>query len=392
MADEKETKPKERRELRALDDLEASPHASALRALAKELLVPLSQAADGRRALDEADVNAKIEARGLSVDDDTTATAALDVLRRGASTEDERAIASALAAMALSETTSGEGEIEATAASLIHLASTTSFDASMLVDRAFGDRAGDVWRAIADRIRRWDGGRLPSASRGEIAVASAILASSTSKAAQVARAACSPEDPLLARILSEPNGKVEETRIDGELTTAPRSPVATFFLAISGILLIVTVARLFGRFALSYRRPAELWISERGIRVKTKTQLLGRTLREREIRIDKGGLARAVREVRFPSLGVYLGLLFLAVGSYVGVGALVDGVRAASPSLLGTGLLVVAGGIALELLLASVGPGATGTCRVFFLPRRGAKVCVATKDASRADAALAKLK
>ena len=96
--------------------------------------------------------------------------------------------------------------------------------------------------------------------------------------------------------------------------------------------------------------------------------------------------------MRFPRLGLYAGLLALVAGSYVGVGALVDGVRAASPSLLGTGLLLIAAGIGLDLLLASVGPGARGRCRVSFLPKRGAMVCIGFVDAARADSALLRLR
>ncbi|CAN5174281.1 hypothetical protein BH09MYX1_BH09MYX1_62800 [soil metagenome] len=384
----KESTPKKapRPELAAFDDLSAVERAAELRSLAKSILVPI---ADERTPFDKDRAAAEIDKTDLAKDQEAAHAAALTVLRRGPEEEEERALASALAAIALAD---GVEEADKVAARLIWLAAAGSFDASMLVDRAFGERAGEVWRAIAERIRRFDGGRLPTSSRGETAIACAILAGATSKAAAVARAACTPVDPLLAKILEEPNTKVEETRIDGELTQAPRSPIATFFLAISGILLVITLVRLFGRFALSYKRPAELWISERGIRVKTRTELLGRTLREREIRIERNALARAVREVRFPSLGVYLGLFALAIGSYIGVGALVDGVRAASPSLLGTGFLVVAGGIGLELLLASVVPGARGRCRVFFLPQRGAKLCVSTTDAARADAALARLR
>jgi hypothetical protein len=392
MADPKDAKEKTekkapRPELVALDALDELERAAELRALAKSVLIPW---ADERRSgLDEEQAKAAITESGLATDEESPLAPWLAILRRGPEDEEERPRASALAAVALAE---GAAEADKVAARLLWLTGHGRFDASMLVERAFGERAGDVWRAIAERIRRFDDGRLPHGDRGEAALACAILACATSKAAQVARAACTPSDPLLARILEDSGGKVEETRIEGELTAAPRSPIATFFLAITGILLVVSLVRLFGRLALSYKRPAELWISERGIRVKARTELLGRTLREREIRIDKAALARAAREVRFPSLGIYLGLFALAIGSWIGVGALVDGVRAASPSLLGTGLLVVAAGIGLELLLASVAPGARGRCRVFFLPQRGAKVCLSTADATRVDAALARLR
>jgi hypothetical protein len=95
--------------------------------------------------------------------------------------------------------------------------------------------------------------------------------------------------------------------------------------------------------------------------------------------------------VRYPRIALYAGLLALAVGSYVGVSAFVDGVRAASPSLLASGLAIVALGLALDFALSSVAPGARGRCRLLLVPRDGAKLCVAGVDAARADALLARL-
>ncbi len=98
-----------------------------------------------------------------------------------------------------------------------------------------------------------------------------------------------------------------------------------------------------------------------------------------------------MREVRFPRLGLYAGLLALAMGTYVGVGAFVDGARVASPSLLAWGLLFVAAGIAIDLVLSSVRFGAKGKCRIVLLPRKGRVVCIGGVDPQRADAALASL-
>jgi hypothetical protein len=88
---------------------------------------------------------------------------------------------------------------------------------------------------------------------------------------------------------------------------------------------------------------------------------------------------------------MYAGLLALAVGSYVGVEAFVDGVRAASPSLLAAGLGFVVAGIALDFGFSSLGPGARGRCRLLLVPRDGAKLCVGGVDPSIADAMLARL-
>jgi hypothetical protein len=151
------------------------------------------------------------------------------------------------------------------------------------------------------------------------------------------------------------------------------------------------VGRLVGRIVLAYRRPAEVILDEASVRIRARTLLLGRTLREREFVIARGGLLRATRDVRYPRFAFYSGLLALAVGSYFGVASLVDGARSASPSLLLAGLLIIAAGVALDFLLGSILPGASRTCRVAFVPRVGQQVCVAGIEPSRADAALARL-
>jgi hypothetical protein len=179
-----------------------------------------------------------------------------------------------------------------------------------------------------------------------------------------------------------------EERMTGEMLPTPRGPVATAALAFTGILFVMHAARIVGKLALAYKRPAEVTLSKDSVRIRARTELLGRTLRERDIVIARAGLAKATREVRYPRLAFYAGLFALALGSYVGVATLVDGVRSASPSLLLTGIVIVAIGIGLDFFLGTLAPGATGRVRVAFVTRSGATVCVGGVDAKRADAAL----
>jgi hypothetical protein len=116
--------------------------------------------------------------------------------------------------------------------------------------------------------------------------------------------------------------------------------------------------------------------------------MLGRTLREKEHVIVRAGLVRVVREVRYPRLAFYAGLLALAFGSYIGVRAFVDGVRSASPSLLLIGLVIVLIGIAADFVLGTLVPGSRGKVRLAFVPRSGPTVCVGNVDAKRADDAI----
>jgi len=318
---------------------------------------------------------------------------ALAVLERGPETDSERALVAALWAHAIAETPPKGREAEdRLAADIAWLASHTPFDVTRLIDRALGDAAADVWDALAARVRKIDAQKIP-ASRGEGLVACAALAYSTSAAAAKHASAMSKElkDPFFKRVLAGTGSITLEARIEGELAPAPRGPLATAALALSGLLFLTNGARALGRLALAYRHPAEVTLSAESIRIRSRTELLGRTLRDRNVVIGRQGLVRAAREVRYPGAAFYAGLLALAVGSYFGVAMLVDGTRAASPSLLLAGLAVVAGGIALDFAFTSLAPGMRGRCRVVFVPRKGPAICVGNVDADRADDALARL-
>ncbi|HEY1697420.1 MAG TPA: hypothetical protein VGG39_34900 [Polyangiaceae bacterium] len=320
---------------------------------------------------------------------------ALDVLQRGPEDDAERALACALAAHAAAlDPPADRDAADRLANDLVWLAAHTPFDATGLLDRCLGDTASTVWDALADRVRRLDQGKLPAAGRGEAFVAAAALVTSSAKGAARHAAGLAGEvrDRKLARILAGAAPAQPIEPVVGEMAPAPRGPVATALLGMTGILLVVQGVRLLGRLALSYRRPAELTVSEDGgVRVRWRVELLGRTLRDREVLVPRASLARATREVRYPRLALYAGLLALAVGSYVGVSAFVDGARAASPSLLATGLVCVALGLALDFALSSLAPGARGRCRILVVPRDGAKLCVGAVETRRADDVLARL-
>jgi hypothetical protein len=339
-------------------------------------------------------VRAAAEEAKLTRDDaETRFGNVLDVLSTGGETPAARALASALWAHAIAEaprarTSEDEDRI---AGDVLWLASHTAFDATPLLDRAFGEDSADLWRAIADRVRRIDAGRGGPLGRGEALVGCAALAGSGSARAKALTASLAKEvkDPALVRVLGTGEGMApDEVRLEGELLPSPRGLFATTMLAISGLLFAVHAVRLFARFALAYRAPAEVHLSEAGVRVKTRTELLGRTLHEREHVILRSGLVRVVREVRFPRAAFYAGLLALALGSYIGIRAFADGVRSASPSLLLVGLLIVAIGIGADFVLGTLLPGSRGRCRVAFVPRSGRTLCVGDVDVHRADDAL----
>lgn len=178
----------------------------------------------------------------------------------------------------------------------------------------------------------------------------------------------------------------------GEMMPAPRGEVATALMALTGVLLVARAARLVARLVLAYRRPAEMTLAHDGaLRVHWRTEVLDRTLGDGDVLVPRGSLVRASREVRYPRLAGYAGLLALVAGSYVGVSTLVDGVRSGSPSLIALGLLVVGSGLGVDFLVSVLLPGVRGRCRIIVVPRDGQLLCIGSVDVETADAFLAKL-
>ena len=185
----------------------------------------------------------------------------------------------------------------------------------------------------------------------------------------------------------------DEDRLEGELARAPGGTVATILLVVSGFALLRAAAELVLRVALSYRRPARILLTERGLELHHRTELLGRVIAEKETLVPLQDLALVTREIRYARLGLYAGLVTLSAGTYVGTGLLIDGVRVpgGSPSLLGLGLGAVAIGAGLDFGLVTFGDARAGTCRVVFRKREGSPLCVRGVDAQAADRLLSRL-
>lgn len=373
---------------------ELSRHARALD-IASIAARVMTAAAEPRRRDDAPEGAGKLTAQEELLRDEASTTFgnAFEVLAHGPAGERERPLARALAAHALSMQPFKAMDDRQLADAVLRLSAHTPFDATTLLDRALGERAEPVWREFADCVRRADSG-APSIDRGEALVAATALATADGPAAASLAGVLASEvrDPKLSLVLrgNERTGSLEPLR--GEWSPSPRSPVIAVLAGLSGVSLVLHVSRIVGRIALAYRRPAEVRISDDGgVRIKWHVELLGRTLSERDVVVPPAGLARAAREVRYPRLKLYAGLLALAVGSYVGMHAFIDGLRAASPSLVAAGLFVVAVSFAVDLALTSIAPGVRGRCRMLFVPRGGRALCVGGVDIARADTLLNRL-
>ena len=363
-------------------------------------------AADERRARIEDGLAELVERARLKTEDaETSYGNVLRALERGGAESAgsaTRALLAGLLARGVALSLPAGTEAEARVAeSLVWLATHTSIDALMALDAALGDKADGLWIAVATLIRRVDSGTAPLVGRaGAILAASALHESESAAARSEARSlADDARDPIVRALLSgtaaaptSPEGPEAPVAVlTGEIVPAPRSPIALIFLGFTGILALMHLGRLLGQVALRYRRPAELRVSSKGLVIHTKTELLGKTLKERDIHIPIESLLRATREVRYPRLALYVGLGALALGSYVGISIFVDGARAGSPELLGIGLLLVVVGIALDYVLSNLVPSGARRCRVVFEPRKGPSIAIGKIDPLRADEALNRL-
>ncbi len=380
-------------DLRAFDALTENPK---IRDIASLAWAVMASAIEGK-SLDRGAAQAADRATALGVTREEASTPfgnALELLQRGPEGAAEHALARALAAHALAtRPLSASEDYDRAVGDLLWLAARTPFDATGLLDRAVNAASREpLWAAMADRVRRADQGALPSAGCGEGLVAAVALASSDSELAikLTSQLAAEVRDRKLAYVLVRAEMRAAPAR--GEMASRPRGSFATVLLGVTGVVILVHLVRLAARYALAYRRPAEVALGTGGdVRIRWRTEMLGRTLREHDVFLPRAEIARAVRDVRYPALGLYVGLLALVTGSFVGVSTLVEGARAGSPSVAAIGLATMTLGIALDFVLSSLIPGRLGRCRMLVVPRRGSALCVGDLDLASADALLARL-
>lgn len=362
----------------------------------KEALVSLARAVLGRMhgarktAPDRSAAEEKAKELGLERDGCGTPFGnAADVLFRGPEDDAERKLAGALAAHVASLSDPSDDAATRLAEELVWLAAHTPFDGLAWLDELHPKKR--PWRAVAEAA---NGNVL---DRAERLVACAALARAESDVAKKALTALHDDgDPLVAAIVRAASGRKPSSgsseTLEGRVGPSPRRAWLTVLLGMTGILFVVLALRLIGRYVLGYKTPGEVSIGADAVTVRWRTILLGRTLRDREVVLPREGLAAVVREIRYPSLHLYAGLVALAIGSYLGMSMVVDGLRAWSTSLLGVGLLVVLAGIILDFALASIIPTTRGKCRLLLRPRRGPILAIEDVDPKKVDAALTHLR
>jgi hypothetical protein len=361
----------------------------ALREHVRALAIAAAGRADGKVFREPSSVEGLARAGA-----DTRAGNAVEILERGVRNPEEALLVSVLLALGIARDFPSAPETEITRAKqLAFIAAHGPINALLAADPILGDeRRRPLWRAVATFAEPSTAEDTPTSL-----AALAALAAARSEAARAAARDLAERstDPLVRALLGRESASATTSglRLSGELGPAPHGPVATTFLALSGLLFLTRSARLLGQVGLAFQQPAEVRVSERGLEIRHETRLLGRVLRARETLVPLGNVARVTREVRYARLGLYLGLLALAFGSYVGMGLLVDGTRVpgGSVSLLGTGLVVILLGLVLDYALTTLADNVRGRCRLVIVPRKGKSFAVGALDPARADTMVAAL-
>lgn len=375
----------------AVTALSAHPRVDALAELVRSVAF---DAAAGRRSDFASRFHSAPPSTGASVavsveDADTPLGNVRTVLERGIENPDEQNLLGALLAIGIARSLPERPEeLQALTVNLVWLASHTPCSALEYLDDALGDRAGVVWEAIA-RVARAPNLSSPDFGNTEALVAAAALCRSLSEVAHRARLhlAQNTPDPVLRALLA---GGGPQTELSGELGSPPFGPVATALLAFTLLLFIGRALSLIARFALAYRKPATLRISPKGLELTHRIELMGRVLRDRSTLVPLANLSRVTREVRYARVGLYAGLTALVLGTYFGVGLIVDGVRVpgGSPPLLGMAVTCIVVGLGLDFLLSTAADSARGKCRIVIVPQSGRRLCVGALDPASADAML----
>ncbi len=393
-----------------LDALAAHPRADEL---ARVVHTVALAAADEQRARLSDGLEEILAEAGLGHDDGETPLGnALELLTHPADADGPaRLLLGALVARGIAQSPpSGPEQARALAQQLGWLAAHTALVPTAAVDDDWTGPAERLWAALGEVVVEADAPAAAASVRVLGLGAALALAASPSRRARTARAALGERlaDPGLCAVvklgdagtsapsvpLAERTGGTAqggEARVAGELVPAPMRSVWFVLWAATGLLLVRWVLRLLARLLLRWRRPAELRVGPSGLTLAWSARLWGRTLRSGETHIPTANLARAVREVRFPRLALYVAMLALALGTYLGVSLVTDGARAGSPALVGFGAAVFGLGVLCDFVLTVLVPAGRGRCRMVIQPRKGTTLALLTADPQAADAALRRL-
>ncbi len=148
--------------------------------------------------------------------------------------------------------------------------------------------------------------------------------------------------------------------IEGRLVPRLRSRLLRLAAALTGLLVIKSLARFVGSYIMGYRRPCIVRLEDAGLVLDVTTLLLGRTIRRTTMRVPPWKLERLDREERLRHAHVLVGAFFFLLGVSVGFGFVVEWAWTRFGLYLLMGLGAIALGIALDAAVVFLVPATRG--------------------------------
>ena len=396
-----------RQQQEAIDTVLAHPHREKLAKITWEIGRQLEE--QRARHAHAEDIERARSAYGITLEDaQTNFGNVLAILERGADDRAERAIVSAFMADGLLLQLRQQKASRATVSAVCFLGAHTGFGplSALPVDVASADLAS-FYREVVAYARDLDQGKVPHASRAELLVAVGALSEAverfsddTELAQMVSRLAADLEDRVAARLvttlafeapsteaISVPSGGI----LQGKLAATPRSSWLTALQAVTGWALVRGLFVLISEHIFGFRRQVNVQLSRTGISIKGEVELMGRKLREIDVIYPLKGLSLVEREVRFPRLPVYLGLIALLSGTFFGLMAVSWGLQATTTRLFVYGVLFLLIGVGLDFALTVLFPAVRRRCRLTVFAVKGRPISVVGLDVGEADRLLVDL-
>lgn len=152
--------------------------------------------------------------------------------------------------------------------------------------------------------------------------------------------------------------------VDGEVSRTPAHPVIRVLLTVTGLLLVRGVFRLLVRYCLGFKGAATVFVSGNLLKIDTQWTFWGKKVHQ-STAVSPLSRLNAVRfENRQRYFYLTVGFGALVAGGFVGMQWFLDGLHAGYPYLTAAGALIVATGVAADILLYLFVPSKKGRSRL----------------------------
>jgi len=153
-------------------------------------------------------------------------------------------------------------------------------------------------------------------------------------------------------------------RISGEIARRLAWAPIRVLAVITGLALVRCLLSLAGRYLLALRREADAFVEDGSIVLDARWSIAGKGFRRSRTVAPLSDLRAARFENRMRYVQLVVGFGCLAVGTWLGIQWLVEGLGAGYPYLALLGAGVVAAGVALDLAMYLLIPAGKGRGRV----------------------------